>query len=624
MAFEGLKRRLARLFRRRKEGLPGEVEPTRRVYRPPRRMSLQDLLDIIAMSYFRGPAEKLVRAFDLERALKRAGMRVSPQMYAARLLLYTTLALSVSLYLSALISLLHISRIIKVFSVMSLLLVPLMVFGIGLSYPSGRVSSRKNGVETELPFFAAYLTTMARGGVPIAKILERVANLRVFKSVREEAKMILRDIKIFGKDPLTAIEDHAIEHPSPRYRELMLGYITTVRTGGDVLHYLEIRTQDIFSSRIEELKTIAERMSMFTEVYVTIAVVLALTFYIFFTISAIFPAGAHFGGIAQLALFSFVFLPLMSILLLYMIHEAQPKTPIAFNKPYRYTLYIGVPLALIAFPMVLYATQGYQALRGSITASSILGLSSAVAASLIALVAPGAYVYIMERRRTRGLGRATANFLRDLAEVRKTGLSPEKSIEMLAEREYGPLTPIIRRVAAALSIGVSVEEALRRALRGFKDWLLLANMRFLADSILVGGGTSETLDALARYAHSLVEIEEELKRRLRSYMYMPYMGAILVVVSSLLILGFTASTLLSTHAATAPGLAGAELIKRQLPKVALLLTVGGVFNSWLMGLVAGKIQDSYLAAGFTHAIILSILSLLTAGATLHHIPLVPH
>ncbi|MEB3851274.1 MAG: type II secretion system F family protein [Desulfurococcales archaeon] len=637
MALEGLRRRLRRLGsllpRRRgarRAAAPGErlpTEPRSRVYRPARRLTLQDAIDVVAMSYFRGAAEKLVRTFELDSAIRRAGMRISPDMYAARLLLYTAVTAFLSAYFSLLIAVLDIAVAVKAIAILMLLMAPLIVFGMGLAYPSGRIGDRKSGVETELPFFAAYLTTMARGGVSVGKILERVSNLKIFRAIREEARMIVRDIRVFGKDPLSAIEANALEHPSPRYRDLMLGYVTSVRTGGDVLHYLEIRTQDIFTSRISELKTIAERMSMFTEVYVTVAVILTLVFYIFFTISAIFPTSGFGGGVAQLALFSFVFLPTITVLLLYMIHKAQPRTPIEFRAPYRNTLIIGAPLALVAFPIILYGTGGYQALYGaSITAGSIIGLAAALSGSLIALALPGAATYIREKRRTRGLGRATANFLRDLAETRKTGLSPEKSIEMLADRDYGPLTPIVRRAAAALTLGMELEEALRRALRGFRDWLLLANFRFLADSIQVGGGTSETLDSLARYAHSLVEIEEELKRRLRSYIFMPYMGAILVVVSSLLVLGFTASTLTSHQAQTGPGalgLGGGATIAQQIPKIALLLTLGGVFNAWLMGLVAGKIQDSYLAAGFVHSIILTLISLAASALVIHTVPLQP-
>ncbi|MMZ69649.1 hypothetical protein D1872_325250 [compost metagenome] len=58
-----------------------------------------------------------------------------------------------------------------------------------------------------------------------------------------------------------------------------------------------------------------------------------------------------------------------------------------------------------------------------------------------------------------------------------------------------------------------------------------------------------------------------------------------------------------------------------MARVALYLSLGSIFNSWLMGLVAGKIQDTRLSAGFLHAIILTILSLIVSIATLNTIEL---
>ena len=605
----------------RKAEKKGGGRAARKAYRPPRpKLSFSDFIDIIAITYFRDWADKLVKTFELDKAIRRSGLRSYPQMYAARVILFTVVSAALAVYFTLLLAFTSLPLILKFLVSIFLLLTPLFVFAIGLSYPSMKISERKNGVETELPFFAAYLTTMARSGVPVSKVMERVSKLKIFKAMREEARRVLRDISIFGKDPLEALEANALDHPSPMYRDFILGYVTSVRTGGDVLHYLEIRTQDIFTRRINELKLIAERMSMFTEVYVTIAVIMTLVFYIFFTISSLFPTGTSFGGIGGMILFSFILLPMLTVMLLYMIHASQPKTPIALASPYRALFFWGVPLAVAVFPMLFFLTGAHRLFQGAeLDKNLIIGITATVALTLVALSLPPAIVYISEKRKLRGIGKATAAFLRDLAEIRKTGLSPEKSIVLAATRDYGPLNPILKRVAAALTLGLDLERALRRALRGMRSWILLANMRFLADSINVGGGSPETLDSLARYAHNLVEIEEELKRRLRSYIFMPYMGAILVAASSLLVLGFTAQAISGQGPVAIGG--GAAVTPQDISRIALILGVGSVFNAWLMGLVAGKIQDSYLAAGFLHAVILSLLTLATTIVTLNTISL---
>ncbi|MEB3780882.1 MAG: type II secretion system F family protein [Desulfurococcales archaeon] len=590
--------------------------PPARAYRKPaRRITLTELFDFIAMQYFSNIGSRIAGTFELERALKEAGLLIHHSLYAARVAAATFITLILSFYFSILIALSGIGLLFKVLIIILLLLSPLGVLGYMLSYPAIKRGQRKDGTETELPFFAAYLTTMVRSGVPISNVIERVARLKIFDAIRREALLISRNINLFGKDPLEAIEDVAISHPSFRFRDFMLGYTTTVKTGGDVAHYLEIRTQDIFQARLSEIKIIAERMSMFTEIYVTIAVIMTIVFYVFFTISSIFPAAGGFGGPAQLSLFSFVILPMLTLIMLYLIHAYQPKTPIKLVAPYRVLVLIGIPLMITLGPLTFMATGAGDALRGKINYDTIVAFSLSLSIALLSLSIPPAVSYWIFKRMHKGLAEATASFLRDLTEIRKTGLSPERSIIALADREYGPLSRIVAKVATALTIGLNIEQALRGALRGYKDWLLLANMRFLADSIELGGGSPETLDALARYAHNLTEIDKEMRKRLRTYIMMPYMGAILVAASSILVLGFTSETV-----ATVGGGGGvASVSPEEMARVALLLSLGAILNSWFMGLVAGKIQDQTLAAGFIHSTILVLVTLVTIIVTLRNI-----
>ncbi len=604
-----LRKAFRTLFRRK---------PKQVAYRPKRKVTLGDVLDFIAIAYFGHIADKFAKTFDLEKQLAQAGLQTYPTLYAARGLLYIFSSIFFSIYLSILLAVSPLTLAIKVILIIILMLIPIFVLAGVLVYPAAKKEERKNNVETELPFFAAYLTTMARAGVSIANVVERVSTLKIFKAIREEASMILRDMRLLGKSPLDAIEENALFHPSPLYRDFMLGYVTSVKTGGDVLHYLEIRTQDIFNNRMNQMKLIAERMSMFTEIYVTLAVIMTLVFYIFFTIQSIIPTGgAPGGGAAQLALFSFVFLPMLTFFLLWMIHSSQPKTPITHYGPYAVLLTIGVPIALVVFPILFYATGAYSLLQGKPpTYGNIIGFAVTLGGTLIAMSLPSTIIYMRESRKTKNLGDAVASFLRDLTEVRKTGLSPEKSILIVTTRDYGPLNPITRRLNIALTLGLHLERAVRRAIRGYRDWLLLSNFRFLVDSISVGGGSPETLESLARYAFNLTELQKEFKKRLRSYIFMPYMGAILVAASSILVLSFTGQSLGVTGAETPQAISTTEL-----GNVALLLSLGAVLNSYLMGIVAGKIQDGKIVAGFLHGIILVIITIITILVTLRSVPL---
>ncbi len=586
----------------------------RREYRPRRPApSIRDVIDFIAVRYFRDIGRWIVKTFELDEQIKRAGLLVYPDLYGARLALALAVASFIAIYLSVWTVLTNLSLIVKIGLLIIYFMIPLLVFAYGLIYPSMKASDRKEGVESELPFFAVYLSTLARAGVPVAVIVDRVSKLKIFAAIRREAELITRDIRLLGKDPLDAVESNALNHPSPRYRDFMLGYSTTVKTGGDVVHYLEIRAQDILQSRLAEMRLISERMSLYTELYITFAVIATLAFYLFFTISSIFQTGGGgFQSLANFALYSFVVMPTITIIMLYMVHKAQPKSPIAIKSPTRALIIYGIPAALILGPLTAFATGSINLLFGApVDKGAIIGASVTLGVFLVALSLPPAIAYTRESRKMRGLSRAVANFLRDLAEIRKTGLGPEKSIEALSGRDYGPLTIIVKKMATSLRLGLNLEEAVRNAVKGYKDWLLLASFRFLVDSVDLGGGNPEVLDSLARYAHSLVDLEEELRKRLRVYLVMPYIGAILVTGSSMLVLAFISQTLQVVSPET--GVGGALGIKpvtgEDMAKIALLLSVGAVFNAWLMGIMAGKIRDRTIAAGFTHATLLVLITL---------------
>ena len=579
------------------------------------------VVDAIALAVYGSIGERLAYSFKLHESLRRAGLNIHPRLYMAKILFYLTVSLIVLGSLDFFVFLLTGSLIVRVVMILATLMVPPIVFAWGLYYPEAKASERAAKTELEFPFFAAYMTAMAYGGVSPEKLIERLTQIRVFKALREEALRIMRDVKIFGQNILSALERNALWHPSRLFRDFMLGYLTTLRTGGDVIHYLEIRTQEVFQSRMEDLKNRAERVGFIVEAYAAVAVLGTLSLYIFFIISGLIGTGGGFGGTAGIILYSFVVLPLIVILILMMLSSLLPSQE-NIREPYAY-LFISAPLGLLVAlaGIALSGGIGNLVVQNSVNTARIRDIVIAVSLGLIVVSLGPAIVYMRKVRRERAISRSLANFFRDLSEVRRTGLSPEKSIIMLSERDYGPLTPIIKRIAGALSIGLHVERAVRHAIKGYRNWVLRVTMRFLVDAMEVGGGNPHTLDSLARYISSLVEINEQLRKRLRAYIIMPYFGAIMVAVTSILTLTMLVSAVAKTGlvGAAQGGTIGGLKVNIQPENIANLLLIAAlasVFNAWLSGLVAGKIQDQSLAAGFLHAALLTAITMVVLIALL--------
>ena len=82
-----------------------------------------------------------------------------------------------------------------------------------------------------------------------------------------------------------------------------------------------------------------------------------------------------------------------------------------------------------------------------------------------------------------------------------------------------------------------------------------------------------------------------------------------------MMLSFTSGTLVAgpeAAAAAAAGTAVAVAKANSLDAVRTVFVASVIFNSYLIGIVAGKISDESVSSGFKHATILVIISLIAA------------
>ena len=576
-----------------------------------RKTSFQVLFDRIALHFFGHTATRLARRINLDKKIKQAGLQVHPVVYMSRQLLKLAISLIVSgflLIIGTLILLSHSMLYFLIFTTIVIML-PIILFTSGFIMLNSRISERRNGVNSELPFFASYLSSMSIAGLSPEKVIETVAKIKTFKYIREEARLILRNMEIFGMDPLTAIEDVVRDHPSKAFRDFMMGYVTAVRSGGDVRHYLELRTQSYFIEKERELESIAGKVGAILDSYIAIFVLAGITVNIMFASQgALSSLGSIFGGLGDISLlyfFNFLVLPLISVLMIVIVSSILPKYPVAYLEPYIALMY-SIPLGIvIASSLMLFGGEIFirPSIRGLIFA--VLAVGTGITISLIP-------PYIMWRRienLEKGLVENFASFLQDLSEVRKTGLSPERSILYLASRPYGSFTPILKRIATALYVGMDMYKAVKIALLNYKNWFIRAVMRFLIDAIEYGGGTPSVIDSIASFGRKLADIELGLRKSLKSRVFMPYLGVILQIVTILLVIMLSAGsvTMLSQPVAR---MANIKVGIEQITQLTFVLTTGVLINAVFAGLLVGKASTMTMAGGFKHAILMVIISMI--------------
>jgi len=276
----------------------------------------------------------------------------------------------------------------------------------------------------------------------------------------------------------------------------------------------------------------------------------------------------------------------------------QPKSPVIETRPYKIMAICSIP-AVILF---LLMTNFMGAIQVPVFSSlnNIFDLPVAVAIALFIATAPAALVNIRLSHRKASTESGVNSFLRDLTEVRKTGLSPERCIESLSRREYGEFSKELRKISSEISWGVPAKKVIMDFIKRTRSWLTQIVMFLLVETIDVGGGTIAMVESLARFNNLTQEVEKEKKSQTRPYIMMPYFAAILLVATTTMMLGFTSGTL---------GV-GVTAEKQDITPMVTMFLTSSIFHSYLIGIVAGKISEESIAAGFKHSAILVIIAVL--------------
>jgi len=534
----------------------------------------------------------LRHVFEFKDYLERAKIKIYPETYVSLMFFAAVLTLPASIVAGVVLYLYGFLPIIF------LIPLPLYVMVGFLLIPMSRASDRASNLEREMSFAAAYISVMASGGIAPYTSFKRLSEVELMPAMRGETREIIKDVEIFGMDPLTAIENAAKKNPLDVFKDFLSGYASTVIIGGDIGHFLERKAEDIFKTRALRVKAAAERLGMLLETFIIVMVLMSLCFYILFSVEAIYSVGiSMYSGII---LYTYLFTPMLSMMFIYLAHSMQPKTPVVEMRPYKVFGACSI-IAIIVF-MLLTGFMGMLDIPFLDPLKTIVDLPIAIAIALFIATAPAALVHSRLSKKKNSIELGINSFLRDLTEVRKTGLSPEKCIESLSRRDYGEFSKELRKISSEISWGVPVKKVIMDFVKRTRSWMTQIVMFLLVETIDVGGGTIAMIETLARFNNLTQEVEKEKKMAVRPYIMMPYFAAILLVATTSMMIGFTAGTL---------GVGNTGMTKDLSPMV-LTFTTSCIFHSYIIGLVAGKISEESISAGFKHASILVVVAVLAA------------
>lgn len=560
--------------------------------------------------YFGDYADDILRVTpSLSRNLRRSNIHIHTEVYASLVLFVLVVSAGIAVGIGVLGFFIGFPFIIPL-----VVVIPVLAYLLMLVIPSLIAGSRATAIDGEFPYTISYLGIMVMSGLSPYIAFERILKGSViFQKTSELAQRFVLLNKILGKDPLTAFAMLSDRNPSSRVRETLSGYISTVKAGGDVIDYLNKRARALFNDLLVAMKIIADRLGGLLESYLAIVLLTMISFTVLYFVTASYSGVIAFGiDTGTMALLLYILMPFISVAIIYLGDVMQYKEPWMDWRPYYMFFGVTIPMATVLslLGIVLYGNPSYRTnplvsvvhdllvlpmsfsdIPPNLTfVESSIALSMALILSLIPSMIYAEYV-AKEYTIINGITR----FIRDLVEVRKTGLPPEKSIIELSGRDYGVFSKYLKKIALELMLGVPLRKIIDELFKKIKPWRAKVLLFILTDSIEVGGGTVDVLENLAWFAESIEAIEAEKKRSMRTLMIVPYLGAVLTAFTIV----FMAAYMGRIPLASGQFRAAASTV---LPSI--------VLNTYLMGLVAGKVGSGSVAAGFKHALILTIVTML--------------
>ena len=234
----------------------------------------------------------------------------------------------------------------------------------------------------------------------------------------------------------------------------------------------------------------------------------------------------------------------------------------------------------------------------------------AASAMILLSFLPYSIIKYFENKRIKEIESRFPDFLRDLSENIKSGMTLVDSIKFLSNTDYGTLTQEIKRTAVRLQ-WISIKDALielRNRLR--RSPLVARGLDILLEAYISGGNLAKTLDSLSRATYELKSVEDDRKAVMSEQ-------SMMIIVISLIFIGISVALfkLIVPIIATQTGnyMNFLRVGEVSIDYYRQLFFIAIVVQSILGGILSGYVSDNNFAVGMRNAVILLGISMLVYG-----------
>ncbi|MFO8132786.1 MAG: type II secretion system F family protein [Thermoplasmatota archaeon] len=227
--------------------------------------------------------------------------------------------------------------------------------------------------------------------------------------------------------------------------------------------------------------------------------------------------------------------------------------------------------------------------------------------AILSAIGPFGFYEYARFRRMDLMEERFPEFLRDLSESRKAGMTMARAVETSARGDYGLLSTEIKKMAVQISWGTSFTEAFWRFGERIKTPLVRRTTSLVVKAAEAGGRIAEVIEAAAKNVREIKILQADRKMEMQMYLLIIYVAffvflAVIVILTTTFLPEFGAATENTTSVGGISfGNIDLEEYKFIYVSTALVQAIGN-------GVVAGLLGEGKIAAGLRHGTIMVLVT----------------
>ena len=234
--------------------------------------------------------------------------------------------------------------------------------------------------------------------------------------------------------------------------------------------------------------------------------------------------------------------------------------------------------------------------------------------SILSVISIGFYVSSKETH-IHEIETRLPDFLRDVAEAGRFGMTLADAIVVASSGRYGRLTPEIKKMAAQIEWGVPASEAIRLFSERVKTPLVTRMASIIMKANDAGGNVADVLSMVSHDAKETILTQEERGVTMQTYVLVIYI-AFFVFIATILILegqflpkmkyaGEQVSE--AAKAIGATEIPGVSIKVDIIPEISFIFLLSVLVHAIGDGILAGVISNGSIPIGMRHSFIMLIV-----------------